>query len=76
MAYLESAVVVYLRALYYPQGFSFPLVMIEQHMALVEIGREMSTLVMIAAVGYFAGKIFYERFAVFCILFGICNRPQ
>ncbi len=26
MAYLESAVVVYLRALYYPQGFDFPIV--------------------------------------------------
>ncbi|MFC1614846.1 hypothetical protein ACFL5K_06075 [Gemmatimonadota bacterium] len=71
MAYLESAVVVYLRALYYPQGFSFPMVMIEQQMVLVEIGRELSTLVMIAVVAHFAGKIFYERFAVFCILFGI-----
>ena len=26
MAFLESAVVVYLRALYYPEGFDFPLV--------------------------------------------------
>jgi hypothetical protein len=25
MAYVESAVVVYLRAIYYPQGFAFPL---------------------------------------------------
>ena len=25
MAYVEAAVVVYLRALYYPQGFAFPL---------------------------------------------------
>ena len=25
MAYLESAVVVYLRAIYYPEGFGFPL---------------------------------------------------
>ena len=29
MAYLESAVVVYLRAIYYPEGFSFPFVLIE-----------------------------------------------
>ena len=25
MGYLEAAVVVYLRAIYYPEGFSFPL---------------------------------------------------
>ena len=29
-AYIESAVVVYLRAIYYPEGFYFPLVMIAQ----------------------------------------------
>jgi len=71
MAYLESAVVVYLRALYYPQGFSFPLIMMEKRIALVEIGRELTTLVMLVAVAYFAGKAFYERFALFCIMFGI-----
>ena len=71
MAYLESAVVVYLRALYYPQGFSFPLIMMEKRIALVEIGRELATLVMLAAAAYFAGKAFYERFALFCIMFGI-----
>ena len=71
MAYLESAVVVYLRALYYPQGFSFPLIMMGKRIALVEIGRELATLVMLAAVAYFAGKAFYERFALFCIMFGI-----
>ena len=71
MAYLESAVVVYLRALYYPHGFSFPLTVIEPRMLLVELGRELSTMVMLVVVSYFVGAVFYERFAVFCIVFGI-----
>jgi len=71
MAYLESAVVVYLRAIYYPEGFSFPLKALEPDMALVEIGRELSTMVMLAAVAYLAAGVFYERFAAFCIMFGV-----
>ncbi len=71
MAYLESAVVVYLRALYFPHGFSFPLTVIEPRMLLVELGRELSTMVMLVAASCFVGAVFYERFAVFCIVFGI-----
>ncbi|MBN2287826.1 MAG: hypothetical protein JXQ83_00740 [Candidatus Glassbacteria bacterium] len=71
MAYLESAVVVYLRALHYPEGFGFPLVPIEPGRAVVEIGRELSTLAMLVAVACLAARTFYRRFAVFCITFGI-----
>ena len=71
MAYLESAVVVYLRAIYYPEGFSFPLKALEPDRALVEIGRELSTVIMLAAVAYLAAAAFYERFAAFCIMFGV-----
>ena len=39
MAYVESAVVVYLRALYYPQGFDFPLAPMPPGMMALEIGR-------------------------------------
>ena len=42
-----SAVVVYLRALYYPQGFAVPLVPMPLGMAL-EIGREAAPLIMFA----------------------------
>ena len=38
MGYLEAAVVVYLRALYYPEGFSFPLNPIDAGILRVEIG--------------------------------------
>jgi hypothetical protein len=55
MAYLEAAVVVYLRDLYYPQGFSFPLAPMPVVMAAVEIGREAATLVMLLGVSMLAG---------------------
>ena len=44
MAYLESAVVVYLRELYYPNGFSFPLQKIIPFIYFTEIGREVARL--------------------------------
>jgi hypothetical protein len=71
MAYLEAAVVVYLRALYYPQGFGFPLVLIPNRMALIEIGREIATIVMLLAVGLLAGRERWERFLLFAFGFGI-----
>ena len=40
MAFLESAVVVYLRALYYPEGFVFPLKTMDSTLALTELLRE------------------------------------
>jgi enamine deaminase RidA (YjgF/YER057c/UK114 family) len=39
MAFVEAAVVVDLRALYYPRGFAFPLVPMPAAMAAVEIAR-------------------------------------
>jgi len=71
MAYLESAVVVYLRQIYYPDGFHFPIIIIPQKMALIEIGREMATLVMLLAVAFIAGKTRWTRFAYFMLSFGI-----
>ncbi|HEY3177097.1 MAG TPA: hypothetical protein VGK94_15195 [Candidatus Polarisedimenticolia bacterium] len=56
MAYVESAVVVYLRGIYYPGGFSFPIVIIPDRMAAIEIGREAATLVMLAGVSLLAGS--------------------
>ena len=51
MGYLESAVVVYLRMIFYPEGFTFPLKAIDQHTAIVEILREAATLIMLAVPG-------------------------
>lgn len=71
MAYLESAVVVYLRALYYPDGFEFPLVVIIDRMAAIEIGREAATLLMLLAVAALGGATAWQRFAFFCFTFGV-----
>lgn len=71
MAALESAVVVYLRALYYPEGFSVAFKLIDQHIVLVEILREAATLTMLGAVGYLAGRNFKTRMAYFFLAFAV-----
>lgn len=71
MGFLEAAVVVYLRALYYPDGFCFPLKIIPTNILLVEIGREISTIVMLAFIGSIAGKTLLEKFCYFLYSFGI-----
>ena len=71
MAYVEAAVVVYLRALYYPQGFAFPLAPLPPDMVGIEIGREAATLVMLLAVAMLAGREGWERFLAFCVSFGV-----
>jgi len=71
MAYLESAIVVYLRALIYPGGFGFPLVMVDKQIILTEVFREVSTIGMLFAVSIIAGKYFSEKFAWFIYCFGV-----
>jgi hypothetical protein len=71
MAYVESAVVVYLRTIYYPQGFSFPLVLMPPGMVAIEMGREAATLVMLLGVAMLAGAGRWDRIALFCIAFGV-----
>jgi len=71
MGLLEAVVVVYLRQMYYPEGFSFPLHILPTGALSIEMYREISTLVMLACVGYVSGKIFLERIAYFLFCFGI-----
>ena len=71
MGYLEAAVVVYLRAIYYPGGFSFPLAEFSPHIIRVELAREAATVVMLAAVSSLAGRSVRERFAWFILAFGV-----
>lgn len=71
MAFLESTVVVYLRELFYPNGFSFPLAEMDSRLAVTEILREAATLIMLVAVAVIAGKRFTERFAWFIFAFGV-----
>lgn len=72
MGLLESAVVVYLRYLYYPLGFSFPLQgVIDPRILSVEWAREIATLVMLAAVGFIAGKRIKDKIAYFLFAFAV-----
>ncbi|MGQ9643169.1 MAG: hypothetical protein ACUVT3_04870 [Ignavibacterium sp.] len=71
MAYLESAIVVYLRELYYPNGFTFPLKLIPDKILLIELGREFATIVMLLTIAMIAGKVFAERFCYFLFSFGV-----
>lgn len=71
MAFLESAVVVYLRALYYPEGFDFPLVPMDRSLIGTEIGRELATLLMLLAPAALITRSALERFAWFCFGFGM-----
>jgi hypothetical protein len=70
-AFVESSVVVYLRALYYPEGFAFPLKLIAQQHLMLELVREMATIVMLVAVGWIAGITPWEKFAYFLVAFGV-----
>ncbi len=70
-AYIESSVVVYLRDLLYPEGFSFPLKPIEGQLLLIELGREFTTIVLLLGLALLAGKTLMQRFAYFSLAFGI-----
>ena len=71
MAFIESAVVVYLRAVYYPHGFDFPLAVMPPGMLAIEIGREAATLVMLLSVAALASADRWEWFLAFCLSFGV-----
>ncbi len=77
-AYVESAVVVYLREIYFDGAFEFPIVTVSENgqhvwetLILVEMGREAATIVMLAAAGILAGASGLQRFCFFMIAFGV-----
>ncbi len=86
MGYLEAAVVVYLRELYYPDGFyikekvGFPFIkfgLVEElkpfskKLILTELGREAATIIMLVTLSLIAGNSIKSYIAYFLILFGI-----
>jgi hypothetical protein len=71
MGYLESAVVVYIRALYYPEGFAFPMKLISGQIMKTEVWREAATMIMLLGIGILAGKTTLQRFAYFIFAFAI-----
>ena len=74
MAFLESAVVVYLqRALGIDPHALFPVQQpaLVGDLALIEVGREAATLVMLGTVGWLAGRSGLERLAWTAVAFGV-----
>ena len=86
MGYLEAAVVVYLRELYYPGGFhikekvNFPFIKFgevnelkpfSRKLIYTEIGREAATIIMLIAFAISAGNSLTTYVAYFLLLFGV-----
>lgn len=71
MGYMESSVVVYLRKIYYPDGFKFPLIPVSPDIAITEFLREVATIIMLIGAGIMAGKNAVQRFAFFIYSFAI-----
>jgi hypothetical protein len=74
-AYIEAAVVVYLREIFHADGFTFPLrefpIGENVSLLLTEIGREAATIVLILASCWLIGRNLQERFAYFMAIFAI-----
>ena len=75
-AYIEAAVVVYLREIFHPDGFDFPLKAfgispLWKQLLLTEIGREAATLVLILTGAWLASQKLQKRFAYFLAIFAI-----
>ncbi len=76
LAYIEAAVVVYLRAIFYPDGFTFPLTEfgigpLWQRLLLTEIGREVASLVLVSTAAWLFGRNLQQRFAYFMVIFAV-----
>ncbi len=75
-AYIEAAVVVYLRAIFYEDGFNFPITTFNNSplfgkLLVLEIFREAATLVILFAGSLLIEKDSRRRMAVFLIIFAV-----
>ncbi len=74
--YIEAAVVVYLRRIFYPDGFGFPLADFHEMAGfgpylLTEVGREAATLVLILTACILMTRTLRHRTAYFLIIFAV-----
>jgi hypothetical protein len=75
-AYIEAAVVVYLRRIFHPEGFDFPLRNfgigpLWNRLLITEISREAATLVLMCTGAWLFGQNLQQRFAYFMVVFAI-----
>jgi hypothetical protein len=71
MGFFESAIVIYLREIIYPNGFAFPLQPIGRMLATTEILREAFSLLMLLSIGILVGKSTITRLAYFLYSFAV-----
>ena len=71
MAYVESAVVVYLRRIYGIGADILTAPSFDPQIGAIEAGRELATLLMLLSVGWLAGKNFKSRLGYAIFAFGI-----
>ncbi len=72
MGYLESALVIYIREMIFGDATRvFPLRLLAPQLAVMEVMRELATIVMLAMVAYLAGKDRFERWMMFIYSFAI-----
>ncbi|MHC4462212.1 MAG: hypothetical protein ACYS6W_06475 [Planctomycetota bacterium] len=75
-AYIEAAVVVYLREIFHPEGFTFPLTdfgttPLWKRLLLTEVGREAATIVLMLTGAWLFGKNLQQQFAYFLTIFAV-----
>lgn len=71
MAYVESAVVVYLRRLYGIEDLIRDFSAFDPVIGAVEVGRELATLVMLLAVGFAVGRRLQSKIGIAFFAFGV-----
>ena len=74
--YIEAAAVVYLRQIFHPDGFIFPMTVfgtgpLFKRFLLTEIGREAATIVLIFTGAWLSGHNCRQRIAYFMIIFAV-----
>jgi len=74
--YIEAAVVVYLRQIFHPNGFNFPLAAFllsdnSRNLLTVEAAREAATLILIFSASLLLGQNRLQRIAYFMIIFAV-----
>ncbi len=75
-ANIEASVVVYLKHIFHPDGFKFPMTVFGEGPHLrkflyTEIGREAATMVLILTTCWLAGRNRQQRFAYFIAIFAV-----
>ena len=71
MGILEAIVVAYIRKLYHPTGFDFPLKATSPELVHTELIREITTIIMLVMIALIAGKDFLQKFSYFIYCFGV-----